>query len=158
MFISIKAVSSRGDSFYTVDFFLKHNALSVLCDCPAGEWGKFCKHKWQLLNGDESMLAESSESDKLAEVNKLALERGLNDLYQETERLEQEKKILTREQKKEKDTLKKALSKKVVLTKEQFSELNNALHEKDMEVGFVSYLISKEKEILEQKLKNGFCI
>lgn len=156
MFISIKALSSRGDSFYTVDFFLKHDALSVLCDCPAGEWGKFCKHKWQLLNGDESMLAEPAQSDKLAEVHKLALERGLNDLYQETERLEKKKKVLAREQKKEKDAVKKALSKKVILNQDQFSEANRALHEKDMEVGFVSYLIAKEKEVLEQKLKNGF--
>ena len=154
--ISIKAKSSSGDSFYTVEFITKDDILSVFCDCPAGEWGKFCKHKWQLLNGDETMLASTDQRSQLISINKLAIEKGINDLYKDIEVFEKQKKTLTKEQKKEKDSVKKTLSKKNMLTEEQFFEANASLYELDKKMAYTSYLLAKEKEVVEKKLKSGF--
>ncbi len=155
MNILLKANSSSG-SFYNVEFREVEEGLSIHCDCPAGEWGKFCKHKWQLLNGDESMLFDSSQLDQLAAIHKIALERGLKQFYKNMEELETLKKSLTKEQKAEKNSVKKSLSNRKLLTEEQFIEANAKLNDLDTKVSFTSYLISKEKEVLENKLKNGF--
>lgn len=155
MNISLKANSSSG-SFYNVEFREAEEGLSIHCDCPAGEWGKFCKHKWQLLNGDEDMLFDSSQLQQLAALHKIALDRGLNDFYKNIEELETLKKSLTKEQKFERNSVKKSLSNRKLLTEEKFKEANVKLNELDHKVSFTSYLISKEKEVLENKLKNGF--
>lgn len=156
MSVSIKAKSSSGDSFYTVDFITKNDTLFVLCDCPAGEWGKFCKHKWQLLNGDETMLADVEEHSKLVAMNQLAVEKGLNDLYKDIEVLEKQKVIVAKEQKKQKSAVKKALSKKKVLTEDEFLEVHAPLYAADKNIAYITYLMAKEKEVLEKKLKDGF--
>lgn len=155
MNISLKANSSSG-SFYNVEFREAEEGLSIHCDCPAGEWGKFCKHKWQLLNGDVGMLFDSSQLQQLAALHKIALDRGLNDFYKNIEELETLKKSLTKEQKFERNSVKKSLSNRKLLTEEKFIEANVKLNELDHKVSFTSYLISKEKEVLENKLKNGF--
>lgn len=156
MNISIKAKSSSGDSFYTVDFFVKEDVLSVLCDCPAGEWGKFCKHKWQLLNGDQDMLADPEQAEKLLPITKLAAEKGVGNLYKDVEDLEAQKKALTKDQKKAKNALKKTLSKKATLDEVEFAAANEPVSEIDLRIAYISYLMAKEKEIVENKLKNGF--
>ena len=155
MNISLKANSSSG-SFYNVEFREAEEGLSIHCNCPAGEWGKFCKHKWQFLNGDKDMLFDSSQLDQLAAIHKIALERGLKDFYKKMEELETLKKSLIKEQKQEKSSVKKSLSNRKLLTEEKFIEANAKLNELDNKVSFTSYLISKEKEALENKLKNGF--
>jgi hypothetical protein len=155
MNISLKAKSSSG-SFYSVDFIKVEEGLSVHCECPAGEWGKFCKHKWQLLNGDEAMLFDSAQLSELQTINSIALERGVNQLYEGVESLEVLKKSLTKEQQKEKSSVKKSLANRILLTEEKFIAANAKLHEIDKKLAFTSYLISKEKEVIEKKLKNGF--
>ena len=130
MNITLKAKSSNG-SFYNVDFQQVAEGLSVHCECPAGEWGKFCKHKWQLLNGDEKMLFYSNQLNDLKAINSLAIGRGLNSLYKEIESLEKLKKSLTKDQKKEKESVKKSLSNRKLLTEEKFIEANAKLHEID---------------------------
>ena len=155
MNISLKAKSSSG-SFYNVDFNKGDEGLTVHCECPAGEWGKFCKHKWQLLNGDEKMLFDSSQLSQLVTINNLAIERGLGDLYKEVEELEKQKKSLAKGQKKEKDSVKKLLLNRKLLTEEQFIEANSKIYEIDRKASFTNYLISKEKQVVEKKLKNGF--
>jgi hypothetical protein len=155
MNISLKAKSSSG-SFYSVDFIQAEEGLSVHCECPAGEWGKFCKHKWQLLNGDEKMLFDSAQLSELQTIHSLALERGVNQLYEGVESLEVLKKSLTKEQQKEKSSVKKSLANRILLTEEKFIAANAKLHEIDKKLAFTSYLILKEKEVIEKKLKNGF--
>ncbi len=155
MNVLLKANSSSG-SFYNVEFREAEEGLSIHCDCPAGEWGKFCKHKWQLLNGDENMLFDSSQLNQLAAIHKIALERGLSAFYKKIEELEMLKKSLAKEQKQEKNSVKKSLSNRKLLTEEKFIEANAKLNQLDHKVSFTSYLISKEKEVLENKLKNGF--
>jgi hypothetical protein len=155
MNVLLKANSSSG-SFYNVEFREAEEGLSIHCDCPAGEWGKFCKHKWQLLNGDEDMLFDSSQLNQLAAIHKIALERGLSAFYKKIEELDMLKKSFIKEQKQEKNSVKKSLSNRKLLSEEKFIEANAKLNELDNKVSFTSYLISKEKEVLENKLKNGF--
>jgi hypothetical protein len=155
MNVLLKANSSSG-SFYNVEFREAEEGLSIHCDCPAGEWGKFCKHKWQLLNGDEDMLFDSSQLNQLAAIHKIALERGLSAFYKNIEELDMLKKSFIKEQKQEKNSVKKSLSNRKLLTEEKFIEANAKLNQLDNKVSFTSYLISKEKEVLENKLKNGF--
>jgi hypothetical protein len=155
MNVLLKANSSSG-SFYNVEFREAEEGLSIHCDCPAGEWGKFCKHKWQLLNGDEDMLFDSSQLNQLAAIHKIALERGLSAFYKNIEELDMLKKSFIKEQKQEKNSVKKSLSNRKLLSEEKFIEANAKLNELDNKVSFTSYLISKEKEVLENKLKNGF--
>jgi tetrahydromethanopterin S-methyltransferase subunit G len=130
--------------------------LSVHCECPAGECGKLCKHKWQLLNGDEKMLFDLSQLTDLKTINSIAIERGLGDLYKEVESLEKLKKSLAKDQKKEKDSVNKSLSNRNLLNEVKFIEANSKLHEIDKKISFTNYLISKQKDVVEKKLKNGF--
>lgn len=156
MKITLEAKSSSGDYSYNVGFWQKNGLLSVWCDCPAGEWGKFCKHKWQLLNGNEKMLADASQADELNIIKELAIERGIDKLYKKVDDLENQKKELAKIQKKEKDRLKKVFSKKVVLSELEFMEERDTFFHTEKSLAYITYLISKEKEIVEKNLKEGF--
>ena len=56
MNIEILVKSSTRDEPYTVVISDNGQGLSFYCDCPAGEWGKFCKHKRALASGDVAIL------------------------------------------------------------------------------------------------------
>jgi len=89
MKISVKANSSSGDP-YTVDFIHNNGLLSVFCNCAAGEWGKFCKHKWQLLSGNRAMLAYEDDVQKLQEVESWVKLSSISSLFDEVNDLERE--------------------------------------------------------------------
>jgi len=56
---------------YQVNFSLGED-VRIQCDCPAGMFGKICKHKLGLLRGDFSFLADPNQSDSLREcINRL---------------------------------------------------------------------------------------
>ena len=61
-------LSSDEVTIYTVDFELGNGKLIVQCDCPAGAFGKLCKHKLQLLAGDLVNLANPAQEDDYREV------------------------------------------------------------------------------------------
>lgn len=67
MKISIKAKSSSNDP-YTVDFLINDNKLSVFCNCRAGTFRQLCKHKTELISGDQSRLFDESEVAKMKEI------------------------------------------------------------------------------------------
>ena len=78
MKISIKAKSSSGDP-YTVDFLIDDNNMSVHCNCQAGKFAQLCKHKSELIAGNQSRLFDESEIAKLKELKSVvskALELG----------------------------------------------------------------------------------
>ena len=60
--------SSDGETTYVVQFILDAEKLSVFCTCSAGEFGKICKHKLALLNGDRSLLVDDGDTLGFAEV------------------------------------------------------------------------------------------
>ena len=60
--------SSGGETTYVVQFILHAEKLSVVCTCSAGEFGKICKHKLALLNGDKDLLVDDSNALGFLEV------------------------------------------------------------------------------------------
>ena len=60
--------SSDGDSTYVVQFILDAEKISVFCTCSAGAFGRICKHKLSLLNGDKSLLVDSTGTETFSEV------------------------------------------------------------------------------------------
>ncbi|RPJ73338.1 MAG: hypothetical protein EHM20_12410 [Alphaproteobacteria bacterium] len=66
MKFTFKAKSSTGEP-YNVDFSIESGKLFVQCNCKAGIFGQLCKHKTELISGDESRLFDISQNDKLKE-------------------------------------------------------------------------------------------
>ena len=58
--ISLKVKSSSGEP-YDVDINFSDNRYMVFCNCQAGVYGKRCKHKTSVLDGDFSMLYDKNE-------------------------------------------------------------------------------------------------
>jgi len=67
MQIDIKAKSST-DIPYEVSFFIKDEKFFAKCNCRAGIFGGLCKHKIELLAGDEGRLSDLSEAASLVEL------------------------------------------------------------------------------------------
>ena len=53
------------------------------CDCPAGEWGKYCKHKMAIVLADERILFDEEQKDNFNKVKQWIVESGYPDLVQE---------------------------------------------------------------------------
>lgn len=62
--------SSSRDDPYAVSVLLKETDLSIFCDCPAGEWGKYCKHKMAIVLRDEKVLYDDEQTANFAEIGK----------------------------------------------------------------------------------------
>ncbi len=60
--------SSDGETTYVVQFIFDAEKLSVFCTCSAGEFGKICKHKLALLNGDRNLLVDDSNALRFADI------------------------------------------------------------------------------------------
>ena len=63
---NLYARSSDGLNNHEVQFILDAGKLSVFYNCPAGALGKHCKHKFSLLNGDTTLLADANHPDSLS--------------------------------------------------------------------------------------------
>ncbi len=154
---TLEAISSDGVTTYSVDFIINDTGkLAVFCSCPAGEWGKFCKHKWQLLHGDESMLADLSQLDELKTIASIAKEHHVDDLFDDINKLEKDKKTLTKALKLEKESLDRRLSSKQILDFQSFSSVYSTALIIEHKLSYNTYLISKNRQIIEDKLKKGF--
>ncbi|HBR95236.1 MAG TPA: hypothetical protein DEA90_13835 [Opitutae bacterium] len=109
MKISIQAKSSSGDHSYTVDFIKEGELLSVFCNCPAGALGKLCKHKLQLLSGDNSMLHSDGDIEKLNELQAWVRASTFPNLQLKLSELESEIASLKLKIKKEKKNIEKKI-------------------------------------------------
>jgi hypothetical protein len=65
--IILRANSSAGDP-YNVHFDFSDNKLTVFCNCQAGTYGKLCKHKTGLLDGDLTILFDKADQETLLQV------------------------------------------------------------------------------------------
>jgi hypothetical protein len=156
MKVTLAAISSSGNGTYSVDFLTNDEGkLSVFCDCPAGEWGKFCKHKWRLLHGDESMLADQTQIDDLQKVAEIAKDRNIEQFDDEIKAYEKEQKNHTKQLKKEKEIRDRILSKKAVSTFEAYAEASAEVFAIEQKQSYNKYLSSKNREILEKKFREG---
>ena len=66
---TILAKSSSGSDPYSVDFTFKDGKLSIFCECQAGRYRKFCKHKWQMIKGNENILYDENQDSELAKIS-----------------------------------------------------------------------------------------
>jgi uncharacterized Zn finger protein len=66
-YIEILSKSSSGNP-YTVRFYIDENTISAFCSCPAGDHRKLCKHVIRMINGDDSILYDSSQKTILDEI------------------------------------------------------------------------------------------
>ena len=80
--ISLPAKSSSGESHYTVQFIVENGSMKVKCNCQAGKYGRFCKHKFGLLKGNEYWMDDESDDTTYENMGKI------RDLVQKSEYLE----------------------------------------------------------------------
>jgi uncharacterized Zn finger protein len=99
--------SSDGVTSYVVEVVLEADKLHVFCGCPAGVFGKWCKHKTQLMTGDMSATRAISGADDIVELQTLISKSGFARLLAEMKLAEEE----MREAKTKMDKTKKALEK-----------------------------------------------
>ena len=109
MKVTVLAKSS-GAKPYEVDFIIDGNSLVVFCNCQAGSFGKLCKHKTELLAGDESRLFAESEIPKLVQIQEIV--QSASEVIRLTEEVAESEPIVKCEQtklKKSKKLLETAL-------------------------------------------------
>lgn len=87
--ISLKAKSSAGGS-YDVSFRHEGGLLFVSCTCKASIYGNLCKHKVQLLSGDESILYDQGDALALREVQKWLSQSSYSNLLAEYDSLKKQ--------------------------------------------------------------------
>jgi hypothetical protein len=109
MKLQIKAASSSGDDFYIVDFVQTNGKLAVFCNCTAGELGKFCKHKWDLLEGHRDRLADPNEEPLLVQALEWVGQSDFKNLYGRVNELEAEAEELKEKIKGEKRVVERRL-------------------------------------------------
>lgn len=105
MKITIQAKSSSGEYSYAVDFIKENELLTASCNCPAGILGKSCKHKFQLLSGDTSILESESEEGKFQKLKGWVEASSFSQVRSKLEQIESEIASLKKEVKKEKRNL-----------------------------------------------------
>lgn len=115
MKITLLAKSSSRDEPYKVDFVFDKDKLMIKCNCPAGRFGKFCKHKWGLIKGNYDMLYEEDQDDRLDKINDWIQNSQYLDLIFEMskaqKRLDEAQEVLNKIKKKAAASMKKGLNK-----------------------------------------------
>lgn len=71
---TILVKSSSREEPYTVAVSLTNKGLSLFCNCPAGEWGKYCKHKMAVVLGDTQILYDEEQNENFDKIAKLVSE------------------------------------------------------------------------------------
>ncbi len=52
---------SKGDTYQVTVIRDEKGNLTVTCNCTAGRFGKFCKHKWNVLRGEAELISDNFE-------------------------------------------------------------------------------------------------
>lgn len=108
--IRVKAKSSSGEP-YEVVFTNHDNFFTVFCPCQAGVYGQLCKHKTQLLQGDESMLHNTGDAAVLVEIRSWVQNSEYSALLTEYSAIKKEIEEANRKEKKFRRTLEDAMRK-----------------------------------------------
>lgn len=97
MIKKFQVASSDGVSVYVVSCELDAGKLYVYCDCQAGGFGKWCKHKAQVVLGELPNSRNSSASSDISTVLEWVNNTQIAELIGEIQRAEDEiKKAKTR--------------------------------------------------------------
>ena len=161
---SILAKSSSGEP-YNVWFTWEDGKLGVFCNCKAGEYNKFCKHKWELLSGNEEMLYDKNQSDELAKITKLVSKTDFESLYDKINELDKQFAFLRSEIRAEKKIADSRLqdglsgnSEQIAdwVSKADFENMYEEVNAIEKKIGTLKLRIKAEKKIVEVKLRDGF--
>jgi|SRR5690625_174178 len=88
--ITLRAKASSGDPYTVTITRLPSGKLTAFCDCPAGVRHKYCKHKWAILQGDETFLHEPTEAASLVKLSAWVAKTGFASLYKRANEIEEQ--------------------------------------------------------------------
>ena len=90
MEITILVKSSSQPEPRSVLVVLDDFGLSFVCDCPAGDRGRICKHKKAMASADDSMLYDEDQRGKFETIMDWVAKSGYPDLMRELKEAENE--------------------------------------------------------------------
>ena len=100
----IKVISSSGEP-YDVHFEFSGNKFKVHCNCPAGIYGKLCKHKTGLLDGDSSLLFNKNDYEILEQIYEVVKKSKFTEIITSYNILKKEIEMAQKKEKKLKEQI-----------------------------------------------------
>ena len=83
--------SSSGEESYHVNVSsTAEHGITIMCDCAAGEWGKYCKHKMGVVLGDTTILFDDEQIDSFKEISNWIVSSNYPNLFSEIRVVEKE--------------------------------------------------------------------
>lgn len=110
MKILLLLASSSREEPYEVTVSQTEEFLAIHCSCPAGEWGKYCKHKTAVVKDDESALFGDGQAESWAKACEWVADSKLSLLFDEIAEAEKKVAAATTHAKKVKDKVAKAMN------------------------------------------------
>ena len=104
----IKAISSSGEP-YDVYFEFSENKFKVHCNCPAGIYGKLCKHKIGLLDGDSSLLFNKTDYEVLEQIHEVVKKSKYIEIISSYNSIKREIEVAQKKEKKLKEQIEQSL-------------------------------------------------
>lgn len=104
----IKVISSSGEP-YDVHFEFSENKFKVNCNCPAGIYGKLCKHKIRLLDGDSSLLFNKTDYEVLEQIHEVVKKSKYIEIISSYNNLKKEIEVAQKKEKKLKEQIEQSL-------------------------------------------------
>ena len=80
--------SSGEDSYHVNVSSTAEHGITIMCDCAAGEWGKYCKHKMAVALGDATILYDDEQIDSFKEISNWIASSNYPNLFSEIPVLE----------------------------------------------------------------------
>ena len=80
--------SSREEPYSVEVSSTVEHGLTIMCDCAAGEWGKYCKHKMGVVLGDATILFDDEQIDSFKEISNWIASSNYPNLFSEIPVLE----------------------------------------------------------------------
>jgi hypothetical protein len=102
--ITIKVISST-DEPYDVHFEFSDNKFKVHCNCLAGIYGKLCKHKIGLLDGDSSILFNKTNCEILEQINEIVRKSKYTEIMSSYNIIKKEIEVAQKKEKKLKEQI-----------------------------------------------------
>ena len=110
---TLLAKSSSGEP-HKVEFFVSDSDFKIFCHCQAGVLHRMCKHKQAFIDGDVSMLFDSSQAGQLSEIRESPQFKNLLKILEvysnQLAEIEKEKRDLDKKEKQIKTEMGKGLS------------------------------------------------
>ncbi|MCX6227119.1 MAG: hypothetical protein NTV01_20610 [Bacteroidia bacterium] len=104
----IKVISSSGEP-YDVHFEFSDNKFTAFCNCQAGIFGKLCKHKTSLLAGDQSLLFDKTDEEKLELLREVVKKSKYAEIISSYKIIKQEIEEAQKKEKKAREQIEHAL-------------------------------------------------